>query len=123
MRLSLRFQWTPMIAFACLGVHIHSIEGNLWTCKLTCMQASKGAVRQAGKELSKEEKQKARERAQMEKEASKEGKKRARDDGKAAKAGGKSDSAAKKYALCACFISHHNNVRRASNEDAMRVAV
>ena len=69
------------------------------------MQASKGAVRQAGKELSKEDKQKARETAQMEKQASKGGKKRARDDSKPAKAGGKSDPAAKKYALHA-FPSH-----------------
>ena len=69
------------------------------------MQASKGAVRQAGKELSKEDKQKARETAQMEKQASKEGKKRARDDSKPAKTGGKSDSAAKRYALRA-FTSH-----------------
>ena len=84
------------------------------------MQASKGAVRQAGKELSKEDKQKARETAQMEKQASKEGKKRARDDSKPAKASGRSDPAAKKYALCACSISHHNDVRSAFNKDTMR---
>ena len=90
---------------------------------MTCMQASKGTVRQAGKEVSKKEKQKAREKAQMEKEASKEGRKRARDDGKPAKAGGKSDPAAKKYVPHACSIPHHNDVRSAFNKDAVCIAV
>lgn len=111
-----------LVASVRRDVHIDSTEGNLWTWEWTCMQASKGAVRQAGKEVSKVDKQKARETAQMEKQASREGKKRARDDSKPAKASGRSDPAAKKYALCACSISHHNDVRSAFNKDTMRVA-
>ena len=88
MQVSSCSQRTMVVASLSLGVHIYSIEGKLWTWKLSCMQASKGAVRQTGKELSKEEKQKARETFQMEKQASKEGKKRARDDSKPAKADG-----------------------------------
>ena len=60
--------------------------------KMRCMQASKGAA----KKFSKEEKQQAREKAQMEKQAAKDGKKRPRDDSKPSKAKAKGGPAAKK---------------------------
>ena len=63
------------------------------------MQASKGAAKKAGKEMTKQEKQLAREKAQMEKAASADGKKRARDENKPGKGKPKEGPAAKKCAL------------------------
>ena len=71
------------------------------------MQASKGAAKKVGKEMTKQEKQQAREKAQMEKAAGKDGKKRARDESKPGKAKPKDGPAAKKCALVpsSCILS------------------
>lgn len=63
------------------------------------MQASTGAAKKAGKEMTKQEKLQAREKAQMEKAAGKDGKKRARDESKSGKAKPKDGPAAKKCDL------------------------